>query len=198
MAGSLAAILAFDDGGRRGYSRNSYYGRNGHMFIAHGERVRKYMPWILAGVLVLMLPGFLVMFGPSGSVKQQRSQLPTIGGKPVNLAEFQTARNAVMTDIILNSGRRPPGTLQVEDEINIRAVQRLILLRKARELGIRVTDEEVVREIRALPPPAQRAEAIRSRPLSALHDLPQQSRRQRSAVRGNHARRNHCCHNCAR
>ncbi len=121
------------------------------MFIAHGERVRKYMPWILAGVLVLMLPGFLVMFGPSGSVKQQRSQLPTLGGKPVNFAEFQAARDAVTTDIILNSGHRPPGTLQVEDEINIRAIQRLILLRKARELGLRASDEEVVRAIRSQP-----------------------------------------------
>jgi peptidyl-prolyl cis-trans isomerase D len=122
------------------------------MFIAHGERVRKYMPWILAGVLVLMLPGFLIMFGPSGSVKQQRSQLPMLGGKPVNFAEFQAARNAVMTDIILSSGHRPPGTLQVEDEINIRAIQRLVLLRKAREFGLRASDEEVVREIRAQPP----------------------------------------------
>ena len=122
------------------------------MFIAHGERVRKYMPWILAGVLLLMLPGFLVMFGPSGSVKQQRSQLPMLGGKPVDFAEFQAARDAVMTDIVLGSGHRPPGTLQVEDEINIRAIQRLILLRKARELGLRASDEEVVREIRAQPP----------------------------------------------
>ena len=121
------------------------------MFIAHGERVRKYMPWILAGVLVLMLPGFLVMFGPSGSVKQQRSQLPTLGGKLVNFAEFQTARNAVMASIILSSGHRPRGTPQAEDEINTRAIQRLVLLRKARELGIRVSDEELVQTIRSQP-----------------------------------------------
>ena len=114
------------------------------MFIAHGERVRKYMPWILAGVLVLMLPGFLIMFGPSGSVKQQRSQLPTLGGKPVDFAEFQAARDAVMTDIIMSSGHRPPGTLQVEDEINIRAIQRLILLRKAGELGLRASDTSLL------------------------------------------------------
>jgi peptidyl-prolyl cis-trans isomerase D len=121
------------------------------MFIAHGERVRKYMPWILAGVLVLMLPGFLIMFGPSGSVKQQSSQLPTIGGKPVNFAEFQTVRNTVIDGIILSGGHRPSVTPRVEDEINIQTIQRIVLLRKAGELGIRINDEELVREIRAQP-----------------------------------------------
>jgi len=121
------------------------------MFIAHGERVRKYMPWILAGVLVLMLPGFLVMFGPSASLKQQRSQLPTLRGKPVDIAEFQTVRTSVMTEIIMNTGRRPSSTAQMEDEINIRTIQRVILLRKARELGIRISDEELVRDIRSQP-----------------------------------------------
>ena len=121
------------------------------MFIAHGERVRKYMPWILAGVLVLMLPGFLVMFGPSASLKQQRSQLPTLRGKPVDFGEFQNVRTSVLTEIVMNTGRRPTGSAQMEDEINIRTIQRVILLRKARELGIRISDEEVVRNIRSQP-----------------------------------------------
>ena len=121
------------------------------MFIAHGERFRKYAPWILAGVLVLLLPGFVLLFSPSGSVKRQRSELPTIGGKPVDFAEFQIVRNTVIDGIILSSGRRPSITARVEDELNIQTIQRLVLLRKARELGIRVSDEELVREIRAQP-----------------------------------------------
>jgi parvulin-like peptidyl-prolyl isomerase len=121
------------------------------MFIAHGERVRKYMPWVLAGVLVVMLPGFVLMFSPSASVKQQRSQLPTLGGKPVNLAEFQTARTMVVAGIILSSGRRPTVTPQAEDEINVRAIQRLILLRKAREFAVRVSNENLIQAIRSQP-----------------------------------------------
>ena len=121
------------------------------MFIAHGEWLRKYAPWILAGVLLLLLPGFVLLFSPTASVKQQRSQLPTIGGKPVNLAEFQSVRNDVLTGIILNRGRQPSRTAAFDDQLNIQAVQHLILLRKARELGVRISDDDLLQQIRALP-----------------------------------------------
>ena len=121
------------------------------MFIAHGERLQKYAPWILAGVLLLLLPGFVLMFSPSAAIKQQRAELPTIGGKPVNLADFQGAKNAVLTEVIFRSGRQPPRSLEFEDQLNIEAVQRLILLRKAKEFGISPSDDEVVREVRSLP-----------------------------------------------
>src|ERR1043166_924227 len=128
----------------------SPYGRECHMFIAHGEWLRKYAPWILAGVLLLLLPGFVLLFSPTASVKQQRSQLPTIGGKPVNLTEFQTARNTVLATMIMSRGRQPARTAAFEDEINIRAVQSLVMLRKAKELGIRVNDDDVVRQVRSI------------------------------------------------
>lgn len=121
------------------------------MFIAHGEWLRKYAPWILAGVLLLLLPGFVLLFSPTASVKAQRSQLPTIGGKPVNFAEFQNARNAVMTDIILSKGRQPPHTAQLDDDLNMAATQRLVLMRKARELDVRVSDDDLIRQIRGFP-----------------------------------------------
>ena len=121
------------------------------MFIAHGEWLRKYAPWILAGVLLLLLPGFVLLFSPTASVKAQRSQLPTIGGKPVNFAEFQNARNAVMTDIILCKGRQPPHTAQLDDDLNMAATQRLVLMRKARELDVRVSDDDLIRQIRGFP-----------------------------------------------
>jgi peptidyl-prolyl cis-trans isomerase D len=121
------------------------------MFIAHGERLQKYGPWILGGVLLLLVPSFVVMFSPSASLKQQRSELPTINGKAVNLADFQNAKNVVMTEIVFSSGRQPPHTLEYEDQLNIEAVQRLILLRKAREFGISAGEDEVVQQVRMLP-----------------------------------------------
>jgi peptidyl-prolyl cis-trans isomerase D len=129
----------------------SPYGRDFYMFIAHGEWLRKYAPWILAGVLLLLLPGFILLFSPSASVKRQRSQLPTINGKPVNISEFQRARNTVVTSVVVARGRQPARTAQLDDETNMRAVQHLILLQKARELGIHVSDEELVRQIQSLP-----------------------------------------------
>ncbi len=121
------------------------------MFIAHGERLQRWGPWILGGVLLLLVPSFIVMFSPSASLKQQRSELPTINGKPVNLGDFQSAKNVVMTEIVFSSGRQPPRSLEFEDQLNIDAVQRLILLRKAREFGISAGDDEVVQQVRLLP-----------------------------------------------
>ena len=121
------------------------------MFIAHGERLQRWGPWILGGVLLLLVPSFVVMFSPSASIKQQRSELPTINGKAVNLADFQSAKNVVMTEIVFSSGRQPPRTLEFEDQLNIEAVQRLILMRKASEFGISAGEDEVVQQVRMLP-----------------------------------------------
>src|ERR1039458_10857509 len=100
------------------------------MFIAHGERLQKYGPWILGGVLLLLVPSFVVMFSPSASLKQQRSELPTINGKAVNLADFQNTKNVAKTEIVFSSGRQPPRTLEYEDQLNIEAGHRLTLLGK--------------------------------------------------------------------
>ena len=121
------------------------------MFIAHGERLQKWGPWILGGVLLLLVPSFVVMFSPSAAIQQQRSELPTIAGKPVNFSDFQTSKGVVMTEAVFNSGRQPPRSLVFEDQINIQAVQRLILMRKAREFGISASDDEVVQQLRMLP-----------------------------------------------
>jgi peptidyl-prolyl cis-trans isomerase D len=121
------------------------------MFIAHGEWLRKYAPWILAGVLALLLPSFVVLFSPTGSVKQERAELPTIAGKPVNPAEFQRAKNLVLAQVLMNAGRQPTRSLEFEDELNIETVQHIVLLKKAQDLGIRATDEDVMRQIRAQP-----------------------------------------------
>src|SRR6266853_735948 len=94
------------------------------MFIAHGEWLRKYAPWILAGVLLLLLPGFILLFSPTASVKAQRASLPTINSKPVDQAEFQRARNTALADIILSKGRQPTHTSQIDDQINVAAIQR--------------------------------------------------------------------------
>ena len=118
------------------------------MFIAHGEWLRKYAPWVLAGVLLLLLPSFVLLFSPTASVKREQSELPTIGGKPVNLSDFHRERTIVIGQVVMNTGRQPPRTLEAEDEFNIEAVQRLLLMRKAKELGIRASDEDVIRQIR--------------------------------------------------
>src|SRR5579859_1259518 len=121
------------------------------MFIAPGAWLRKYAHWILAGVLLLLLPGFVLLFSPTASMKQQRASLPTINGKPVDVTEFQNARNTALADMVLSKGRQPTHTSQLDDQLNMAAIQRIVLLKKARELGVRVTDDELVQQIRAMP-----------------------------------------------
>lgn len=121
------------------------------MFIAHGAWLRKYAPWILAGVLVLLLPGFVLLFTPAGGVADRQKNLPTIGGKPVNPAEFQQAKNAIIAQHVISTGRQAPRTIDFNEQLTRDAVVRMLLLRKAGELGIRVSDEELVRQIRSQP-----------------------------------------------
>ena len=75
--------------------------------------------------------------------------MPTIAGKPVNFSDFQTQQRC--RDDRGGVQQRPPAprTLEFEDQINIQAVQRLVLMRKAREFGITVPDSELVQEIRS-------------------------------------------------
>jgi peptidyl-prolyl cis-trans isomerase D len=121
------------------------------MFIAHGERLRKYAPWILAGVLLLLLPGFVLLFSPSPEVRRRDEPQPTIAGKPINPAELQHARRAVIAQFLIATGRTLPATARIEEQLQQDAVLRVLLLRKARELGIRVSDEELVQHLRSLP-----------------------------------------------
>jgi len=120
------------------------------MFIAHGEKVRKNARWIMAGILLLLIPGFIALFTTTGSSSARReTNLPTVHGKPVNAAEYQQARNAFVAQYIINTGNELPHTQEFQDRVTQEAVMRMLLLRKARELGIRVTDNEVVQQIRS-------------------------------------------------
>jgi peptidyl-prolyl cis-trans isomerase D len=120
------------------------------MFIAHGEKVRKNARWIMAGILILLIPGFIALFTTtSGTSSRRGTDLPTVGGKPVNAAEYEQARNAFMAQYIINTGSELPRTAEFEDATKQQAVVRMLELRKARELGIRVPDSELVQGIRS-------------------------------------------------
>ena len=59
------------------------------MFIAHGEKLRKHARWIMAGVLLLLIPGFIALFTTTGRTDRQGGDLPTIHGKPINATEME-------------------------------------------------------------------------------------------------------------
>src|ERR1041385_3552467 len=97
----LPVILAFDDVADGEYPPAAF------MFIAHGEWVRKHARWILGAILVLLIPGFVALFTTTGRSARGQSDLPPVGGKPVNVPQFEKARSAVVAQYIMNAGRQP-------------------------------------------------------------------------------------------
>ncbi len=122
------------------------------MFIAHGEWVRKHSRWILGGILLLLIPGFVALFTTTGGSARMQADLPTMHGKPVAAAQYEKARSAVVAQYIIRTGQTPQRTAEFEDAVKQQAVVRMIMLQKAKELGVRVADD-------------QRDQAILSQPL---------------------------------
>ena len=118
------------------------------MFIAHGEKVRKHSRWILGGILLLLIPSFIAMF-TTGSRERRAEGLPTLRGKPVNAVEFETAKQTVRDQSVINTGRQMPRTPEAEEIVTQQAMIQMLLLRKAGELGIRVPDSALLQQIRS-------------------------------------------------
>src|ERR1041384_2870833 len=121
------------------------------MFIAHGEWVRKHARWILGGILLLLIPGFVALFTTTGGSARRESDLPTVQGKPVNVPQYEKARNAILAQYIMNAGRQPLRTPDFEDQLKQQAVLRIVMLQKAKKLGIRVTDDQIQATIESQP-----------------------------------------------
>jgi peptidyl-prolyl cis-trans isomerase D len=120
------------------------------MFITHGERLRKHAKWIMAGILVVLVPSFIAMFTMTGNSTRE-TDLPKINGKPVNATEYNTAYNSVLAQYVVSAGKEPPRTQEFRDNSKQEAVIRLVLLRKAKQMGISVPDNELLQEIRNQP-----------------------------------------------
>ena len=121
------------------------------MFIVHGGWFRRHMRWILAALLVVLIPGFVMLFSHTDSGDLGRRGAPKLRGKPVNPAEFEQVRATLLAQYLINSGGSLPKSGQFEENLLQDAMLRMICLRKAKEFGIRVTDEELVQFLRNQP-----------------------------------------------
>ncbi len=113
------------------------------MFIVHGAWLRRHMRWILAGLLIVLIPGFIALFTTTGGGGNAGQKVPTVRGKPVSPAEFQATRNSVLVQYLLSTGRQVPRDRQFEQALTRDAMVQLLALRQAREFGIRISDVEV-------------------------------------------------------
>jgi len=121
------------------------------MFIAHGEKLRKNARWIMAGVLLLLIPGFIALFTTTGRTDRQMGGIPTIHGKPINAAELERMMGLVQAQYVVLQGRELRKTAAAMDQIKQEAVIQLLMDRKAEEFGLRVSDAELAQQVRRLP-----------------------------------------------
>jgi peptidyl-prolyl cis-trans isomerase D len=120
------------------------------MFIAHGDKVRKNARWIMAIVLILLIPGFIALFTQSGGGRPN-DQLPTIAGKPVDAARFTQAMDKVRAQYVISQGRELRRSAEMLNQLKQEAVLQMLMEQEAGKLGLRVSDEELVAQIHALP-----------------------------------------------
>jgi peptidyl-prolyl cis-trans isomerase D len=121
------------------------------MFIAHGEKVRKHSKWILGVVLVLLIPGFIALFTTTGGSNRPTQDIPQLKGQPLPANEYLNAVQSVRDLYVVNSGRRPQSTPEVEDSIKQEAVIRLLILREAKKLGLQASPAAVLDFVRRMP-----------------------------------------------
>jgi parvulin-like peptidyl-prolyl isomerase len=123
------------------------------MFIAHGDKVRKHARWIMGGILVLLIPGFIMLFtNTSGRERGNNNRdLPSINGKPIDASTYQQVFDDIRAEVVISTGRAPGHSAAEEDRFKQQAVVRIVLLNKANELGLRVTDSELQSHIQSQP-----------------------------------------------
>ena len=122
------------------------------MFIAHGEKLRKHARWIMAGVLLLLIPGFVALFTTTGRSDRRGGDLPTIHGQPVNAGEFEQMQNLIQVQRVVLQNREFRRDRDSQDQLKREAMLQMLLDRQAAAMGLHVTDAELVQQIQHLPP----------------------------------------------
>jgi len=113
------------------------------MFIAHGDKVRKNARWIMAGIILLLIPSFVLLFTQSSESDRRAGDVPTVRGKPINAAEFEQMKDLVRAQYVVMRGRDQSRTVQMQDQIKQETVVQILMMQKAKEMGVVVTEPEL-------------------------------------------------------
>ncbi len=106
-----------------------------------------------AAFLVVIVFSF-VIWGiqfPGSRSARHASSPGRLYGKPVDAEEFRSAWQNEFVRMALTFGRPPPVDRRTDAYLTDRAWRRLISLREAQRMGLRVSDEEVLAYIRSIP-----------------------------------------------
>ncbi len=115
-------------------------------------RSKKFAKRVLWGLLILIIPAF-VLWGV-GNVTRSPAPVGTIGDRKISMEDFAKSRQATKVQILLtyfNNYEMLSKLFQNRPVINQMAWERLIFLEKAREKGLKATNNEVVTAISTHP-----------------------------------------------
>lgn len=107
--------------------------------------------WIFASLICISFIGLYIP-GQRGKIASEKEQ--TVGklyGKSVLYPEFSKIRNDAFMTLSLNMGRRIELNDQTRGLLDRNAWSRLATLKKAKQLGIKASDQEMLQTVRSLP-----------------------------------------------
>jgi parvulin-like peptidyl-prolyl isomerase len=130
--------------GRAGYALVSY-------FTNMIGTIRKHSKWLWAIIIVATIASFVIFFSPTQRMGSGNSggaiNYGSIDGEQITQDAYRDARNEFYLFHLLNTGEWPDkDTSLTPDDVQRQIYVRLLLIHKAKELGIYVGDDSVATE----------------------------------------------------
>ena len=116
--------------------------------------IRKHQNWLWIVIIFVIIITFVVFFSPNVEFGRgpgrAKGEFGTIGGRPISAEElYEAEKEARLRHFMSTGGREWPENDEASRRaLEQQAVYRIFLKQKARELGIRVSDETVGRMLR--------------------------------------------------
>jgi len=113
--------------------------------------IRKHSKWMWIIIVAATIVSFVIFFGPGGRQGQDETQkynFGTIGDQPITRDEYVGAQRSAYLDYFFNRGQWPdrdPAAKQGGFNEERLTYERLLLMSKARELGISVSPESAAK-----------------------------------------------------
>lgn len=119
--------------------------------------IRRHQQWLFAIIIGVVIISFVIFFTPDvgrGFRRGSRgNEFGTVYGQPVTRDEYVEARQEAALMFRFNSGEWPDRSRmarQMGYDIGRETLNRVVLLRKLREMRVEVSDDAVIQQIRSL------------------------------------------------
>ncbi|MEZ5404899.1 MAG: peptidylprolyl isomerase [Verrucomicrobiia bacterium] len=111
----------------------------------------KFLLWILVIIVVVSFSLWGTYSFRDGYSHGADSKIGRIGGREISLQEYQKVMQRMYYYLLLTSGHDIPISEQLNQHLQTMAWQQLLLIEKANQLGIDVSDQQIADSIRRMP-----------------------------------------------